>query len=1097
MLIGAEPRGLPGIRILKVQFQRRADGHLLDDVIVHGEDAGGIAATLGVQVKRSVSFAPSDPVFRDVVLQMGQTVQRDDFTSARYEMAVAIERTSAPIEHYYQEVLRWARTHSTAAEFMAHIARRGQASEAMRTFVKTVRDHLSAANFSHDDEVVWRILRRFQILQFDFGHQGSLSEAWARDRARLLLAPSDAGRAGELWAIVAEAAAFAAATGGEWTAESLKTHVAARNSFQWAGDLHLAGARRAIAEASRLTLADMRSAIGNVTIDRSPRMADLHAALSQHRYVEIRGDAGVGKSGVLKFFAEQIGIEAATLTLNPERTTPGGWFALRNALNCDCSAKELLSDLATDGGGFLLLDSVDQVDDPAVRATITDLIRAASEVDGFRVVVTARRQSAEDATEWLPADAIARLGPAPPITLSELSDEEVATLSAADSRLAALLDPGHVAKDVVRNLFRLSRLAVHSGSDPLPGTEVVMARQWWSSADGPAGGNARDRGRLIAAMAVAALSGVGSYRTDTAEPAAISDLLARGTIREVSRDLFAFGHDVLRDWGVACLLHDEPQRLDALPWSAAASAALVRGFELCARMALELAEDGNAWLGVFQRASAAGVHLSWRRAALMALVRNERAPLLLDRVMVPLTENSGVLLRELILTSIAADSEPAEAAFRRAGHDISLPPDILAPVGHSWSRLLFWLMLRRDHLPATQLPTVVDLVARWLMATFGRDRLAPTLLTWLHDCLVLWTAPYRPAGTSFSSGDLDWGLDYHEERALIALMRNAFLQYCEQVPELADRYLRSFIGRRPAGDVERALMKLYGATPRVAPAALAALTLYTLTAPDPNDDDRSAHRRHRPDRDDFNMMGHEFHPPSPGQGPFYALLQASPIEGLNLIRAVIDHAIRARTGGQQPGDDALILPFATGSRRFTWRRSYDWSRGNSSSTIVASALMALELWAHGRADAGEPIDAILADLLGDGDTAAAYLLVAVDLLLSHCPADVAIAVPFLSSPALLLLDQDRQSLDAMSASGFAERLMASVLGGIPDIPEPPGLAKLSTLNAKRSRQTSLQEMLSFIALSATDESRLLLQANLQREAERLGPPDPLQETLRD
>ena len=56
MLIGAEARGLPGARIRKVEFQRRNDGHPLDDVIVHGEDAGGTAATLAIQVKRTVNF---------------------------------------------------------------------------------------------------------------------------------------------------------------------------------------------------------------------------------------------------------------------------------------------------------------------------------------------------------------------------------------------------------------------------------------------------------------------------------------------------------------------------------------------------------------------------------------------------------------------------------------------------------------------------------------------------------------------------------------------------------------------------------------------------------------------------------------------------------------------------------------------------------------------------------------------------------------------------------------------------------------------------------------------------------------------------------
>ena len=63
MLIGAEPRGLPGTTIDRVEFQRAAEGHPLDDVVVHAHDRHGNNAVLEIQVKRTVRFAPSDREF--------------------------------------------------------------------------------------------------------------------------------------------------------------------------------------------------------------------------------------------------------------------------------------------------------------------------------------------------------------------------------------------------------------------------------------------------------------------------------------------------------------------------------------------------------------------------------------------------------------------------------------------------------------------------------------------------------------------------------------------------------------------------------------------------------------------------------------------------------------------------------------------------------------------------------------------------------------------------------------------------------------------------------------------------------------------------
>ena len=73
--------------------------------------------------------------------------------------------------------------------------------------------------------------------------------------------------------------------------------------------------------------------------------------------------------------------------------------------------------------------------------------------------------------------------------------------------------------------------------------------------------------------------------------------------------------------------------------------------------------------------------------------------------------------------------------------------------------------------------------------------------------------------------------------------------------------------------------------------------------------------------------------------------------------------------------------------------------------------MALEAWAHQRVEAGEPIAAVLADVLGEPSSSVAYLLIAVDLLLSHWPKSREAAVPFLACPELLSFDRDRLSND--------------------------------------------------------------------------------------
>jgi hypothetical protein len=191
-------------------------------------------------------------------------------------------------------------------------------------------------------------------------------------------------------------------------------------------------------------------------LTRHQRVAKVCVALDGGRYVEIRGDAGVGKSGVLKHFAEQISGEAQVIVLSPSRTVPRGWLALRSVIGFDGTTRDLLSDIAGDGSAVLFVDNLDFYDDEE-RLTVIDLLREAAKVPGMSVIVTARHDFGVAEPCWLPADVINQLERAEPVVIDELSDAETEELrnAAPNSRLA----DNHPARQVARNLFRLSRLA--------------------------------------------------------------------------------------------------------------------------------------------------------------------------------------------------------------------------------------------------------------------------------------------------------------------------------------------------------------------------------------------------------------------------------------------------------------------------------------------------------------------------------------------------------------------------------------------------------------------------------------------------------------
>lgn len=1074
MLAGAPARGLPGASIDRVALQQANAGRPLDDVVIHAHDnVSGKLAVLEVQVKRSITFAAADPVFRKVVCQIVKASQRADFLTQRYELAIATTRGSRKIDGAYQDVLTLARQMGDAATFAAQIDLAGVANDDMRAFVKTFKSHLRDEGSPNDNETVWLLLRRLQILTFDFTAPGSASHDLALERAVRVLHADEGSRAGVFWCSLIELAIDVAKSGGDRTRETA-LQAFAQQGYRFQGERRHATARATLAESSRLALADIRNRVGNVVLARQERVAATREALDRGRYVEVRGDAGVGKSGILRQMAEAMQAESQVIVLSPGRCVPRGWTALRAQLGFDGTLRELLAELANDGGATIFVDNLDSFSTEE-RLTVADVVREASVVPGVAVVATARREFGIDEPSWLPSDALARLGQTDPIPIGELSTVEIEQLKVTDPSLAPLLTDCHPARQVARNLFRLARLVSQPASDPIPRTEVDMAEQWWTNADGARDAGWRDRTRLLQGAAAQTLSGADFLDVTGQAAASIDALVSSGTLRDLGIDRVAFRHDVLREWAIASALHSDPKLVDRLQLDRPATTIFARGVELAARMEIERATDGLRWHALVDRLSQAGVHRSWRRAALLALTRSEAAKALLQRASPELLANGAELLRELIRTVMAVDVLPAEKVFAAAGVDPALiPTSINVPRSPAWTTLIVWLLGAIDSVPNEALPEIVQLYAAFSVGTLGATDITPFTTRQIYRWLRLMEP--RDALPTPSEDPVFWAhLDRDEVHYLKTDLRDAFIMFAKTTPDLAAEYLTAVGKSEHNEDIVRSIMKMRGTLAQAAPAELANLTAQALIAR-PRRIERHIGRQRE---DAFTYLDHEFLQASPAQGPFFDLLTNSPKDGLALVHRLVAHAVAHGSRGADPGSNGFELTLPEGARTFPWTQTYFWSR-NSNFYAVTSALMALEAWAHRRIETGEALDGVLKDVLGPQGSCAAYLLVAVDLIISHWPKSIDVAAAFLGCPELLCIDHTRKVHDRVEMPDFFG------LGAMRS--EPYGSVTAADLKRRPSRRTTLDELIGNFTFLASPDQLATLRTLLATAAACLGEP---------
>lgn len=1038
LLSGSEARGAPGSSITRVSFQGVSEGFALDDLVVHGSSPTG-ETLLEVQSKRTITFARRDAVFKEVCSQIASATPHDSVAEQNHLLAVATQRTSHRISGPYQDVLEWARAVTSAEAFFNRLTLKGVANDVMREFVESFRANLVSAGIKDDQDIIWRILRRFRILEFDFEAGASQARLNALYVARHALAPEDAHRAEGLWSALIDLALQAAKVGGSIDRESLRSQLVSRG-FRLAGDRHFAQSRAKLEEMSRHALAEIDQAVSGVQLPRIGLVAAVNEARDSHRFVEIRGNAGVGKSSLLRQIADRISLESRIIVLDPVGTPDGGWAALASLLGVTETAKDFLCDLVVSGGAVLFIDSLEMFVDPGKRRTVNDLLREVSALSGFSVVVTARSDFGADGDTWLSTEALEAIGPSERVEIGEIDEAEVSVLSAQAPELRALLSPDHPAAPIARNLYRLSRL-VRVEDTAVLRTEASLAAHWWETGDGIDRRQVRAAQRILADLADAAISGR-DHLILREDSVARSHLLRSSTLREERRrDHMVFYHDVLRDWAVGMLIHEAPDILDDLDLASPLPGNIARGVEFGGRFALEQDADSDRWLSLLARLSEPGVHSSWRRNVLLAILRSELGPRLLEQNSDALLCNGGKLLRDLCDLTLATDTVPLAAIIQSpvdAGINVKekVPRSLRFAVSVASTRLMRWSVSHASSIPAPAMGSVVRLgLAQFpfnLDSSSHSSSVAMMFYEWLR------TLERRERGAlppDFSE------LGDHQLRRLVSELRSLCLLMASHASSDTKSYLND-IGRHEFDKIKsaRASSLLLAA---VAPDELSALIERSLIDPE-----AGKHASRSFDHRSFSMRDSDYLPPSPAQPPFLDLLQAAPDVGLALVRRLTQHALQAESDSADLGTDGFELIFDNGPRFFSVSRSYLWSRGHAQDYSVASALMALEAWGHKRIEAGELPGAVVADILGPGDSFAAYLLVAVDLLLSHWPATREALVPFLSCPALLAADRSRSVHDQMDIGRAI---------GLRD--EPSGRASLESLRGRPSRGVGLERAL--------------------------------------
>lgn len=689
MLVGEAVLGVDCGAPVRLDFQTRPDGWLLDDVLVTTavtETRHRFALSIKSNAQFTATAAPSDFVAAawEQLLHIGSTT----FDATVDFMGLVTAPLSGAAAHSLSGLAEKARANDPSL-FPSRLATPNWASADERDLFASFACPASLGQTTTDVDAA-RLLQRLRFIQRDFGAVASESQNRALELCRRAVRSHTIADAQTLWSILRQIASELRPRAGSLTmfdlVDRLRARVALADYPDHGGDWATLDAR------STREAGLVRSSVADrIRLPRDEQVAAVIQSIAGDVQVALLGASGVGKSALAKAAFEQrtasgkrtLWVDASSL----DRVADYGAFEA--SLQLRHSLAELLGG-ETSPEPVVIIDGLDRLYADHSFRTVAAVLRA---VGGGPRATRWRVLSVCQSQEWPRVlEGLQRAGA--PLTRWRVL--EAAALRPADLHpvreafpsLARLLRQPQVGS-LLTNLKLLDlvvrRLDGGTEIDASAWVGESSVAEWFWSAEIERGADRLARGQFMRGLAQAQAEQLtASVSIDTLDASwlnAAQSLTADQLLVQVPGDRLAFAHDLYGDWARLRLLLNHRADLKAFLQERHESPLWHRALRLLGIHLLERENGVAEWrtlMSSFHRGNLTIVRDLLLEAPAFAM----NAGRLLESIFPDLVAADGVLLQRLltrflafatvpdeqmqaIARGVGVDAHEARAAFRR------------------------------------------------------------------------------------------------------------------------------------------------------------------------------------------------------------------------------------------------------------------------------------------------------------------------------------------------------------------------------------------------------------------------------------------------
>ena len=949
--------------VTQVGFQRTQPAAGFDDLHLRYVLPTGATTNIYLQIKRTLTGARSEEAFRRPIANAARLLEDGSHDEARFRIVASESAISTRDVDRARDA---ARLSDGAVDFWQRWGEPGSSSDSERAFTSAVKWVVEQEKGRADIELAWKIVARMDIVVVDADQAGSQAKARAVDQLQGTLLSGDRGEAVNLFDALCVFAEDAAKVAGGVDRSKLLGELVPRFQLEAAPSARSDLAR--IATDGDAALASIRDDVAGVSLLRAKLCDRLESVLVEAKGLRLGGEAGAGKSAILRRLADRKRSRGAgLLVLKHDRLTGRTWAEHARNLNVATPLSQVVAELAAAGSAALVLDGFDRIVEAGFAELVREICQAidASPSRSLWSCILSSRDAGEPESAFdlpLVKEAVTWAVGAP-------EPDDLAILAEAFPHLRDLVSRQGYA-DLNRNLFFVDQMA-RNPSVAGASSELDLMQAWArrGASEMP---RHPTRDGTLRALGEQRLRRAHGPLPKPVDEGGIARLASERTVQVPAyRDVVTFGHDIYEEWAVARALDARRAEIPAILLAAGQPLTWMRAVRLAAEIALET--DGAAgWRALHDLLGSDALDPVWRRIALTAALHSQRAAKLLDTMEPMLLDDGGRLLADLIETLLALEVRPHPLVLTAPSFD-GLDPvrrrrlalEAAVPRVVPWHAFLTWSICRWASWPKSLVPALTRLALTWLRLPVRGRGLAGNLvmqcIAWLRELDAINAMPFdewteRSRLLAEMGADRSGSADPVRDHLRLVVASGA----ADAVPDV-DAYLVTLLdggGRHGAEFVDTP-----GVIPTVLPARFVDLVISTMVM------------RHDPDAPlDYGVEqsvgihdGGQFFPASSVRAGCDLLFAADEGQALRLLETLSAAAAsvwRRREAKRGRTARPLTIDHADGTATL-WgdQYVYKWVRGLLGPRLLGSLLLAADDWFAAQVATGRPLDELCAKLL--------------------------------------------------------------------------------------------------------------------------------------